>query len=111
MRTEAYPYEQLITTLHQCMTACNRCYDACLEEDDLTMMRYCIRVDRECSDMCSLFEQALTRNTPFIKELANACMEICYACAEECKKHDHDHCQACADACMKCVEECKKVLN
>ncbi|MGE6753867.1 four-helix bundle copper-binding protein [Rossellomorea sp. NPDC071047] len=102
-------YQSVINALHECMVACNHCYDSCLKEEDLNMMKECIRYDRECADMCAYLEQSLVRGTPFASELAGVCAAICEACGEECKKHDHDHCQACADACFKCAEECKKI--
>lgn len=101
--------QQLLKTLHECMEACNHCFDACLKEDDVKMMADCIRTDRECADMCAYLEQAITRNSPFIKELAGVCATICEACGKECQKHDHDHCQECAKACFECAEACKAV--
>ncbi len=103
-------HQQLIDTLHECMAACNHCYDACLGEDDVKMMAECIRLDRECADMCAYLAQSLTRNSPFSSDLAAVCAKICEACGNECKKHDHhDHCQKCAEACFKCAEACKAV--
>ncbi|WP_026693363.1 four-helix bundle copper-binding protein [Peribacillus kribbensis] len=102
-------YQSLIQTLHECMEACNHCFDACLSEDSVKMMAECIRLDRECSDFCGFFEQSLSRGTPFVAELARTCTAICQACGNECKQHDHDHCQKCADACFKCAEECMRL--
>ncbi|MYL58129.1 four-helix bundle copper-binding protein [Virgibacillus halodenitrificans] len=102
-------HQQLLNVLHECMEACNHCYNACLQEDDIKMMAECIRLDRECADMCGYLEQAISRGTPFVSELASVCAKICETCGNECKKHDHDHCQACAEACFKCADECKKV--
>lgn len=99
--------QQLLKTLHECMEACNHCFDACLKEDDVKMMADCIRTDRECADMCAFLEQAVTRNSPFVKELAGVCATICEACGKECQKHDHDHCQECAKACFECAEACR----
>lgn len=95
--------------LHACMKACNYCYDACLHEEDVNMMAQCIRLDRECADICNYLEAAIARNSPFIKQIASVCADICTACAEECNKHDHDHCQQCAKACTSCAEACKQV--
>jgi Domain of Unknown Function (DUF326) len=102
-------YQSLIQTLHECMEACNHCYDSCLGEEDVKMMVDCIRLDRECSDMCGFLEQALVRGTPFASQLAAVCATICEACGNECKKHEHDHCQKCADACLKCADECRSI--
>ncbi|MGK9185328.1 four-helix bundle copper-binding protein [Priestia filamentosa] len=102
-------YQSVLNTLHECMVACNHCYDSCLKEEDVKMMAECIRLDRECADLCAYLEQALGRGTPFVSELANLCATICEACGNECKKHAHDHCKKCADSCFKCAEECRKL--
>ncbi|RLQ94195.1 four-helix bundle copper-binding protein [Falsibacillus albus] len=102
-------YQSLIETLHDCMMACNHCYDSCLKEDDIAMMANCIRLDRECADMCGFLEQSLVRGTPFAEELASICAMICEACGNECKNHQHEHCQKCADACFTCAEACRKL--
>ncbi|MGM0827462.1 MAG: four-helix bundle copper-binding protein [Bacillota bacterium] len=102
-------YVKAIQTLNECMEACNHCFDACLKEVNVGMMVDCIRMDRECADMCGFLELALLRGTPFVAELAPACATICEACGNECKKHDYVHCQKCADACFKCANECKKL--
>lgn len=102
-------HQELLQILHECMVECNHCFDACLKEDDVKMMAECIRLDRECADMCNYLEQAISRGTPFTSELAAVCAKICEACGNECKKHDHEHCQKCAEACFKCAEACKKV--
>ncbi|CAD2080856.1 putative cysteine-rich protein YhjQ [Jeotgalicoccus aerolatus] len=102
-------HQQLIQTLHECMEACNHCYDACLKEEDVNMTAKCIRLDRECADICAFLEQALMRGTPFSSDLAAVCAKICEACGNECQKHDHEHCQRCAEACFKCAEACKEI--
>ncbi|ALS76374.1 ferredoxin [Planococcus rifietoensis] len=104
-------HQQLLETLHDCMAACNHCFDACLQEDDVKMMAGCIRLDRECADMCAYLEQAITRNSPFVSQLAKVCAEICQACGDECQKHAdmHDHCKHCAEACHKCAEACRSI--
>lgn len=90
------------------MTACNHRYDASLKEDQVNMMVECIRLDRECADICSYLEQAIGRGTPFISELAVVCAKICESSGNECNKNDHEHCQKCAEACLRCAEECRK---
>ena len=102
-------YQSVIESLHECMVACNHCYDACLKEDNVKMMVECIRLDRECADICAYLEQAIGRGTPFISELAKVCAKICEACGNECKKHNHEHCQKCADACFNCAETCRSL--
>ncbi|RLL48271.1 four-helix bundle copper-binding protein [Oceanobacillus piezotolerans] len=102
-------YNELLQALHECMAACNHCYDACLQEEDMQMMANCIRLDRECADICGYLEQAIARNSAFVGQLAKVCAEICEACGQECQKHTHEHCQRCAQACLNCSEACKRV--
>lgn len=104
-------YNSVIEILHECMSTCNHCFDACLKEDNVKMMAECIRLDRECADICGYLEQALGRGTPFVSDLAKVCATICEACGTECRKHDHKHCQQCAEVCFKCAEECKKLAS
>lgn len=92
-------HEKLISALHGCMETCSCCFDECLREEDVTMAAECIRLDRECADMCTYLEQAIARTSPFVKELTDVCAVMCEACGKECEKHDHDHCQECAKAC------------
>ncbi|MFB1049986.1 four-helix bundle copper-binding protein [Paraliobacillus sp. JSM ZJ581] len=102
-------HQKLLALLHECIVACNHCFDACLQEDNVEMMAPCIRLDRECADICGYLEAAITRNSPYIKELAAVCAKICHDCGLECNKHEHDHCKKCADACFKCEEACKSI--
>ncbi len=104
-------YDDVIEVLHECMEACNHCFTSCLQEDHIKDMAECIRLDRECADICASFEQALTRGTPFVKEYAQLCVQACRECGEECAKHNHDHCQKCAEACHKCADECDKLVT
>jgi len=91
------------------MEACNQCYDACLRESDIQMMADCIRLDRECADMCAFAAKAMQTNSPFAEKICQLCADICEACGNECKKHDHGHCQRCAEACFKCADICRRM--
>lgn len=103
-------YQTAVSTLHDCMAACNHCFDGCLREENVGMMVECIRLDRECADICGYLEQAIMRGTPFITQLAQACAAICEACGEECQKHEMEHCKKCAEACFRCADVCKKLI-
>jgi hypothetical protein len=94
------------------MEQCNRCFDECLKEDDVKMMADCIRLDRECADMCAFAAKAMQSNSPFAKEICALCAKICRACGDECAKHEHhQHCKDCADACYRCAEACEQMAK
>jgi hypothetical protein len=69
----------------------------------------CVFLDRSCADACSLTLRELARGSQFSHEVAEWCARICGACADECEKHQRNHCQQCAKACQVCAEDCRKV--
>ncbi|WP_192823221.1 four-helix bundle copper-binding protein [Rufibacter sp. LB8] len=99
----------VLDALHECILACEHCATACLQEEHAHMMARCIQLDRDCADICRLTSALLARGSEHGKHLLKECIEVCEACAAECGKHDHDHCQACAEACRKCAEACRSL--
>lgn len=104
--------QSCIDQCFSCAQVCESCHSACLEENDGDLLR-CIRLDRECAEICMFTAQWLMREAEFAPVLMGVCAEVCEACEEECRKHDHmEHCRKCADACHDCAEECRrKIVN
>lgn len=102
--------EKLITALGNCINHCNYCADACLGEDGVKNMVDCIRTDRVCAEACAALNQILAMDYNNVKGLIKYCEQICTECADECGKHDMQHCQDCAEACRKCAKACKEYL-
>ncbi|RSL29832.1 hypothetical protein D7Z54_29230 [Salibacterium salarium] len=50
------------------------------------MMAECIRLDRECADICAFAAKAMQSNSPFAKQICDLCADICQACVDECAK-------------------------
>lgn len=64
------------------------------------------------STACWTASQLMSRDSEFVKQISNTCVELCDACAEECEKHqDMEHCKLCAQTCRKCAEECRKMAS
>ncbi len=99
-----HKHSELIQMLNDCVAACEACSVACLEEPDL--MSRCIELDRDCADICALGARLLQRNSEISHIYLAICEEACRECADECVKHDSDHCKACADVCERCAEAC-----
>ncbi|GAB3313207.1 four-helix bundle copper-binding protein [Hymenobacter humi] len=93
--------------LSRCIAACEMCADACLDEDDIKMMVPCIRLDRDCADICRLTAAYIARGSDHAQHVLKECMEICQKCHDECVQHSHDHCQQCAAACKACLDACR----
>jgi hypothetical protein len=97
---------QLGQTLMDCAMACENCATACLNEDNVKSLTACIILDRDCADICTLAARLLKRNSSIARQYLLLCEEICRMCADECSKHEHDHCKQCAEACLACAEAC-----
>jgi hypothetical protein len=97
---------ELVDEIMNCASTCEYCATACLNEENPEMMKDCIILDRDCADVCRLTATLLSRNSKNIDKILEACAEICNKCADECSKHEHDHCQDCAKVCRECAEAC-----
>jgi hypothetical protein len=100
----------LITSLQNCLAACEYCASACLDEGKMSSMTECIKTDHDCADICATTIRLLLRDSDQKMTMVELCATICAKCAEECEKHDHDHCIQCAKACRKCEKQCEKYL-
>ena len=95
----------------QCAQECDHCADACLSEQDAKTMAECIRLDRDCAEICWMASAFMSRGSQFAVALCRLCAESCEACGAECARHEVDHCQRCAEACRHCAEECRKMAG
>lgn len=104
-----------IDACFDCAQACSACADACLGERDIAMLMRCIRLDQDCADICIATGRILSRQQqPDLRILGrqiHSCLLACEVCAEECGKHQHEHCRACAEACRACANACRDVLG
>ena len=103
-------YLSCIQACSACVIACEACAAACQREYDVTMMAACIRLDRDCADLCRLAEALMVRGSDLAEETCHLCALACQACAEECARHSHEHCQQCAQACQRCAAECEAMV-
>jgi hypothetical protein len=99
---------KLIKDLNDCADTCDMCYNACLNEEEVAMMARCIELDRECADICRLTSSVLSRDSENRELYLRLCGKICQICADECAKHDNDHCRKCSKTCQECAEMCAK---
>jgi hypothetical protein len=122
---DAYPSEtflgkQLLTrcieTCVECAQACVACADADLGEDTISHLVKCARLNLDCADMCETTGRVLTRQTGYdrdmIRAIAQACVQACKLCGDECDRHAqmHEHCRVCAEVCHRCQTACEEVV-
>ncbi|WP_082034303.1 four-helix bundle copper-binding protein [Cohnella kolymensis] len=106
-------HEQFQSCIDECirsMKACNYCYDSCLSEEHSMNMKVCIRLTRECAQICAFTAEALSLNASYALDLCEICAEVCESCATECVRHRNEHCQRCAEACFSCAQACKALI-
>ncbi|WMJ75016.1 four-helix bundle copper-binding protein [Cytophagaceae bacterium ABcell3] len=96
----------LINTILECAQACEHCATSCLKAEDVAEMSRCIQLDRDCADICFQAARLLKRKSEIALPYLLLCEKICRMCAEECKKHENDHCQTCAKKCLECADAC-----
>lgn len=90
-----------------CISVASHCAQACIEEGRSKCAKHCLEVVEICKTMAVL----AARDSIHVSAVAQACAVICEACADECAKHDNDHCRACAEACRRCAAECRQMMD
>ena len=102
--------ENLISKTAACFHACNDCFMECLEEEHVKIMRRCIRLCKECAQVCGMTLDLLSDDSYFIKHTLNLCMLVCRECGDECRWHPEESCQKAARACDACRQACERFL-
>jgi hypothetical protein len=100
--------DHLTDEQRECIELCNEAAeicewraDACLGEE---AMEECARRCRDVADLASLHARFLARDSNYGGHPAEAC-------AEECERHDADHCQLCAEVLRECAESCRTTMR
>lgn len=82
--------------------------DECLGSEE---METCARLCRDVADVASLHARFMARDSNYSTQLAEACAGVCEECAEECERHDADHCQVTAEVLQECAESCRSMMD
>ena len=53
----------VIETLNRCAIECSHCAMACLDEDDVKMLKHCIKLDLDCAEVCRTAASLLSRGS------------------------------------------------
>jgi len=106
-----------IDALGDCAQACIADADDDLSEPNLAEMVTCIRLCRDCADVCTATLGVISRQTAFdasvARPLLEACAGVCKSCGDECEHHadHHEHCRVCELACRRCEQACRELLR
>ena len=98
-----------------CARICNTCGDDMIgmsHQSSQDLMARCIRLCRDCADICLLAAQWMGRTSAFAIRMCALCAELCEVCAGVCEEHAPHHplCGDCARDCRRCAEMCHKVV-
>jgi hypothetical protein len=101
-------YQSSFDIAMACAVECEHCAEACMGQPE---MMKCSRMCLDTSESCRMLATFMVRGSYFIAPLASACAEICETCAQECEKHDMDHCKKCARSCREAAEVYRKIAK
>ncbi|SEL78543.1 hypothetical protein SAMN05421740_11026 [Parapedobacter koreensis] len=99
-------YHALMEKLWHCALTSEKCATACLTSEHVSELATCIRLSQDCAEICMLLIRSVKRQSALVPLLLTLCDFICQLCAEECEKHEEDHCQQCSAACLLCSQAC-----
>lgn len=105
-----YAYQTCIKACLDCVAACNHCAASCLDEKKVEALSVCIRLYLECASICKSAAELMSFGSNYANAAGQLCADICLACAEECEKHNMDHCRQCAVTCRLCADECAGMI-
>ncbi len=105
----SHQYRPYIEACVEAMNACNMSYVSNLKQYDLEKLGDCIRINRDCAEVCAFTIQALSQGNTFASEIAGLCAKACEACVEVCGRHQQSHCHDCVEACRRCAELCREL--
>lgn len=113
-RTLTQEWTECIAECFRCAQTCEECGDDMIgmeQKGDAQLMQQCIRLCRECADICTMAGRWMSRLSPMADRLCRWCAEICDACAEECERHapHHSGCGPCAEECRRCADGCRRM--
>jgi hypothetical protein len=101
--------EECIDNCLEAAQACEWCADERAGEGE--DMARCLRLCRDVADLTTMHARFMARNSNYSAVLAEACAGACEECAEECERHDAEHCQVCADVLRECAETCREMAS
>ncbi|WP_411821437.1 four-helix bundle copper-binding protein [Leptospira sp. 'Mane'] len=106
-------YAKVLMSAIHCKLAAEICLGHCITElaKGDKSLGDCAKSTRETIAACEAFISLASNNSPFTKKMASLCVEICEACAKDCKKHAEHHavCKECYESCTTCAKEMAKV--
>jgi hypothetical protein len=104
-----------VDALQECIVACTVCADACVAEPDVAAMAECIRRDHDCIAVCRAAVEVISRwpadDASLTVLVLEAAERAAARCADECGRHEHDHCRECAERARRAESACRALID
>jgi len=101
--------QQSLEQFFEAMKVCEWCAERCADEGP--GMAECIRLCRDVADIASLNARFVARDSAYGPELARSFVSVASACAQECARHQHGHCQDCARVLGQATQTVQRMLQ
>jgi hypothetical protein len=105
MQLHQKPPQSSLEIMTACIVECEHCAQSCMNEQMIDCARLCL----DCAEFCRTAVTYILRESRLISQLARSGSAITEACAEECQKHNNEHCQKCARACREAMQEFSRI--
>ncbi|CAH2214938.1 four-helix bundle copper-binding protein [Tepidibacter aestuarii] len=100
------PYHgDLLETLQECEATCEHMTTFIKKKYPKRKLQLILL--RDCADICGLTAKYIARQSPFARDAARLCANICYRCGMECAKYPDRESQRCSKICLNCARECQ----
>ena len=103
--TDTYP--PIVRVIQDCEAVCNQMATCAGRMPDVQSRSAQLHLLRDCADICDLTSRYIAGGSPFSRESASFCADVCEACASECMRHPDPASQHCARVCCTCAGECR----
>jgi len=101
---------EMTQTIHRAAMACEWCADQCIQEAD-PMMIECIQLCEDVSELAEVAETFVPRQSRFERSVLQTLQQAMQACAQECGRHSHAHCQECAEELHRATDAIQQYLS
>lgn len=102
-------FRTALTEFERAAAVCEWCADRCLDEGP--EMARCVRLCHDVADLATVNATFVARDSAFGPDLAVVFASAAEECADECKRHPHDHCRECAAVLARAVDSTDKFLD
>ena len=109
LKNRTVSYQDCIEICIQCAQACNKCFKACLNKQNINDMKEVLGVLVDCAEICYVTAAYLCRDNIFSVELSDSCADLCEKCADMCEAFEDLDCKASVSICRQCAEMCRRV--